>query len=278
MKKKNRIIFVIILFLCVVSFLIIGFFLIKKVVEESLLTTDKSTGYNDVRYLCMGDYYNPNDDLSMQRGMRAFVSNADDEKAFIDNFLNEERFTEKTINYSETKVIIGDKDDEEVFMFFINMNKEDYPKIAYGFKYSLNDSVNVAKYDLSKKGEELFDSMLSLDGEKYEKAYLIRPLLDYQKKEYIKDDEDRIIRIDYSSDPKTYGTYNSSGELYFDENEKPLYKVYYATNGTRISYYLYNDKGEFIQFFDFGGMAYKGLDNNPDVEIGIDFETYIFDR
>ena len=54
----------------------------------------------------MGDYYNPNDDLSMQRGMRAFVSNADDEKAFIDNFLNEERFTEKTINYSETKVII----------------------------------------------------------------------------------------------------------------------------------------------------------------------------
>ena len=31
----------------------------------------------------MGDYYNPNDDLSMQRGMRAFVSNADDEKRII---------------------------------------------------------------------------------------------------------------------------------------------------------------------------------------------------
>jgi len=58
----------------------------------------------------------------------------------------------------------------------------------------------------------------------------------------------------------------------------PLYKVYYTTNGSRISYYLYNDKGEFTQFFDFGGMAYKGLDNNPDVEIGIDFETYIFKR
>lgn len=261
-----------------VCFLTIGIILIKKVVEESSLSTRKSTGYNDVRYLCLDDYYDPNDDLSMQRGMRAFVSDVDDEKAFIEKFLNGEGFTEKIFNYSETKVIIGDKDDEEVFIFFINVDKDEYPKIAYGFKYSLNDSVRVAKYDLSKKGEELFDSMLSLDGEKYDKAYLMRPLLDDQKKEYIKDDEGRIIRIDYSSDPKTYGTYNSSGELYFDGNEMPLYKVYYTTNGSRISYYLYNDKGEFTQFFDFGGMAYKGLDNNPDVEIGIDFETYIFKR
>lgn len=278
MKKKNKTIFLIILFLCMVCFLTIGIILIKKVVEELSLSTRKSTGYNDVRYLCLDDYYDPNDDLSMQRGMRAFVSDVDDEKAFIEKFLNGEGFTEKIFNYSETKVIIGDKDDEEVFIFFINVDKDEYPKIAYGFKYSLNDSVRVAKYDLSKKGEELFDSMLSLDGEKYDKAYLIRPLLDYQKKEYIKDDEGRIIRIDYSSDPKTYGTYNSSGELYFDGNEMPLYKVYYTTNGSRISYYLYNDKGEFTQFFDFGGMAYKGLDNNPDVEIGIDFETYIFKR
>ena len=33
-----------------------------------------------------------------------------------------------------------------------------------------------------------------------------------------------------------------------------------------------------MQIFDFGGMAYKGLEENQDIEIGVDFKTYIFER
>ena len=33
-----------------------------------------------------------------------------------------------------------------------------------------------------------------------------------------------------------------------------------------------------IQFFDIGGMAYKGLEENGDIAIRYPFETYIFAR
>ena len=65
--------------------------------------------------------------------------------------------------------------------------------------------------------------------------------------------------------------------FYYDSESRPLYRDYYVTNGGRISYYFYDENG-LSMYFDFGGMAYKGMDSNPDIEIGVDMDVYIFDR
>ncbi|SDB21030.1 hypothetical protein SAMN02910298_00996 [Pseudobutyrivibrio sp. YE44] len=43
-------------------------------------------------------------------------------------------------------------------------------------------------------------------------------------------------------------------------------------------FYHYNNEDELTQIFDFGGMPYKGLEGNSDIEIGIGFDTYLFER
>ena len=112
---------------------------------------------------------------------------------------------------------------------------------------------------------------------KYELFDSIKPLLDYQEKTYVKDDN-KIVRVEYSSDPKEYGTYNSSGILYYDELERPFYKSYYSTSGTRYTIYLYNADGEVAQIFDFGFLPYKELEGDPSLDIGIDVTIYFFER
>ena len=42
--------------------------------------------------------------------------------------------------------------------------------------------------------------------------------------------------------------------------------------------YIYNENGQLSILCDFGGMAYKGMEDNPDTEIGFPFKVYYFDK
>ncbi len=86
------------------------------------------------------------------------------------------------------------------------------------------------------------------------------------------------MKVEYSADSKEYGTYNSSGTVYYDERERPFYKSYYSTSGTRYTIYLYNTEGDLNQIFDFGGLPYKELEGDPSLDIGIDVTIYFFER
>ena len=131
---------------------------------------------------------------------------------------------------------------------------------------------------LRGKGEDVFDAIYSLDGTKYPESDFIRPLSDDQEKTYIKNDKNENVKVDYRADPYGEGCYHDNGEVFFDKEGRPWYRDYYMTSGRGISYYLYNEDDELTQYINFGGMAYKGLEENQDIAIGMEFETYIFER
>ena len=232
-----------------------------------------SSSVNLIRYSCLSDCYDYDNDISLQNGMRTIVNNLEEEKVFLSYFFLESEEKEVIVdNGIELNLRIDDN--EEIAVFFLNQGDNEYPKWAYGFKYNTDSFAAVATYDASKKGIEMFDEIYSFDEEKFDAKILIKPLQDNQKADYV-EEENKIV---YSMDSQLYGTYNSSGELFLDENSRPLYKVYYTTNGTRISYYLYDSNGNLSHFYDFGGMAYKGLKNEYDIEIGIDLKVCIFEK
>ena len=239
--------------------------------DHVIVNADK---YGIIKHISLSDLYDYEDDESLKNGMWARVDDANAEKEFLSYFFDDEADM-KVIETSTSKVYLGQEDGENIFVFIVN---DEYGNDAYGFRYSLDDAVIDGKYDKTKNGDELFDYMYSMDGEKYLYTDDLKPLLDYQEKNYVKDDDGSIVKVEYDSDAYEYGTYNSSGELYFDDKERPLYRLYYVTSGSRFCYYLYNDNDELVQIFDFGGMPYKGLEENPEIAIGVDLSTYIFER
>ena len=239
--------------------------------DHVVVNADK---YGIIKHISLSDLYDYEDDESLKNGMWARVDDANAEKEFLSYFFDDAADM-KVIETSTSKVYLGQEDGENIFVFIVN---DEYGNDAYGFRYSLNDAVIEGKYDKTKNGDELFDYMYSLDGEKYFYTDALKPLLDYQEKNYVKDEDGSIVKVEYDSDAYEYGTYNSSGELYFDDKERPLYRLYYVTSGSRFCYYLYNDNDELVQIFDFGGMPYKGLEENPEIAIGVDLSTYIFER
>ena len=243
---------------------------------EEIVEKDIQNTYKAVKCISLCDLYDYEDDLSLQNGMYSVITDSKSEEAFLTCFYTESDNYD-VIEESDAKILKGASDGKNVFVVFFSENYAEYPKYAYGFKYSPDDAIVEAKYDSSNKGEEIFDEVYSLDGVKYELFDSIKPLLDYQEKTYVKDDN-KIVRVEYSSDPKEYGTYNSSGILYYDELERPFYKSYYSTSGTRYTIYLYNAEGEVAQIFDFGCLPYKELEGDPSLDIGIDVTIYFFER
>lgn len=227
---------------------------------------------NTISYCCLADYYDYDNDISLQNGMRTIVNDTEEEKLFLSYFFDDTEEQEIIVDNKVT-LYLQKENNKETSVFFISQENNEYPKCAYGFICNTDDFVAVATYDDSKSGTEVFDEINSLDEDKFDVKSFITPLQAYQETDYV-EEENKVV---YSSDANIYGTYNSSGELYYDENNRPLYKEYYTTGGTRISYYLYDSNGKLSQVYDFGGMAYKGLENDPEIEIGIDLKTCIFE-
>lgn len=251
----------------------------EQSVTESADAEEKEIpeSYKDVRYVSILDTYDPNNEETFENGMWTEVKDQDDENEFLSYFFDDSSEIEKT-EYTNAEVYTGTEDGENIFVMLIGYGDYEYHKSAYGFKYSLDDYKVVAKYDAGKTGDEVYDSMLYSADSEIDSLYYLKPLMDYHEKEYVKDDNGATIKVEYSSDTFTYGTYNSSGTLYYDSLERPVYRDYYVTSGRRCSYYIYDDQGEISQILDFGGMPYKGLEENDDIAIGVDFEVYMFER
>ena len=231
--------------------------------------------YRDIKSVNLIDVYDFDDDSSLENGMHTLVTDEASEKEFLSYFFTDSSQYE-VIEDACAEVCVGNAEDKNVFVSLVSDGKSEYPKEAYGLKYSPGDAVKEAKYNPYQEGGEVLVGIKSIDGEDYEYIDEITPLLDYQEKEYIRENG-KLLKVEYSSDSEEYGTYNSSGTLYYDSNERPFYKSYYVTSGSKYMFYLYDEKGKLTQIYDFGGMAYKGLEENPDIEIGVDFKTYIFE-
>ena len=232
--------------------------------------------YRDIKSISLLDLYDFDDDSSLENGMYTQVTDEASEEEFLSYFYNDDSQYEM-IEDAGAEVYVGKVEDKNVFVSLVSNSKSEYPKEAYGFKYSPSDAVKEAKYIPYQEGIEVLDGIKSIDGKEYQYIDEIKPLLDYQEKEYIREDG-KIVKVEYSSDSEEYGTYNSSGTLYYDSQERPFYKSYYVTSGSKYMFYLYDEEGNLMQIFDFGGMSYKSLEENPDIEIGVDFKTYIFER
>ena len=210
----------------------------------------------DAKKIDLMSAYDLQDDLSLQNGMRTVVSDAETEEAFLSMFFAEgAESSAEVIEENNSKVYLGADGDEKTFVIFISQADTEYPKQAYGFKYKVDGAEVVGE-------EEFFD--------------LINPLSVDQDKTYVKDDNGATVKVEYTTDPQENGTYNSSGEVFMNAKEMPLYRVYYVTDGSRVSYYLYDEQGKLEQCLDFGGMAFKGMEENPDIEIGVDCQIYLF--
>ena len=247
---------------------------VKEKQKENPEEKDIQDTYRTVKCVSLCDLYDYEDDLSLQNGVYSVITDSESEEAFWAYFYTESDSFD-VIEEADAKILKGSSDGKNVFVAFLGENDAGYPKYAYGFKYSPDDAIVEAKYDSSKKGDEIFDEVYSLNGEKYDLFDLVKPLLDYQEKTYVKDNN-KIVKVEYSADPKEHGTYNSSGTVYYDEQERPFYKSYYSTSGTRYTIYLYNTEGDLNQIFDFGGLPYKELEGNPSLDIGIDVTIYFF--
>lgn len=249
--------------------------------EETTIEPDEDENnlesYADMKYFCLSDTYDVDDDETLKRGMWGKFEDEKMEKEFLSFFFTDSAAMQ-VIEDSFSKVYMGNIDGEQIFVAEIKNDESEFPKSAYGFKYSLSDAVAEAQYDPSKKGEDVFDTLQSLDGKEYEYTDFLKPLLDYQEKNYIKDDNGVTIKVEYKSDAQEYGTYNSSGDLYLDKHGRGWCREYYVTSGKRFTYYFYNEDDELTQIIDFGGMPYKGLEENKDIAIGVDLKLYLFER
>ena len=235
------------------------------------------TVLGDLKHFNIVDSYDISDESSMQNGMRTVVADQDAENEFLSYFFSYPS-DKKIIDESTAEVFRETDESDETIVFLFQSGDQEYPKYAYGFKYSLNDWEIVGTFDQYEKGADVLDTFYDLNGGHTDEFGFLKPLMDYQDKKEIKDDNGSVIKVEYSSDSYEYGTYNSSGELYYDSKGRPLYRYYYVTDGSRYSFYLYDKKDSLEQYYDFGGMCYKGLDENPDIEIGIELDTYRFER
>ena len=121
-----------------------------------------SSSVNLIRYSCLSDCYDYDNDISLQNGMRTIVNNLEEEMVFLSYFFLESEEKEVIVdNGIELNLRINDN--EEIAVFFLNQGDNEYPKLAYGFKYNTDSFAAVATYDASKKGIEMFDEIYSFD-------------------------------------------------------------------------------------------------------------------
>lgn len=91
------------------------------------------------------------------------------------------------------------------------------------FHYKL---IPEATFDENIAGVNVFGSLLDLQGEAYQGREYMQPLQDYYTVEYTRDSDNKIISASYNVDSDEYGTFNSSGELFYDVNANVFYRRY----------------------------------------------------
>lgn len=217
-------------------------------------------------------------DEDLSESMRTLI-NSSSEEEFIAMFLDDNE-SKTIVENSVYKMEMGELGDKNSIVFIIKNEEHEYPQIAYGLSYYESKVKNeaiisetVPGADSSGTKLDIFERIKALDGTEYWGIDFLKPLNAYQDISYIRDNEGKLIKAEYSSDSQVYGSYNSEGVLYYDADENPELKRYYTTGGTRYMAYVY-DENKLIMICDFGGNPYKSLDDNPNIELGMDFKIY----
>lgn len=217
-------------------------------------------------------------DEDLSESMRTLI-NSSSEEEFIAMFLDDNE-SKTIVENSVYKMEMGELGDKNSIVFIIKNEEHEYPQIAYGLSYYESKVKNeaiisetVPGADSSGTKLDIFERIKALDGTEYWGIDFLKPLNAYQDISYIRDNEGKLIKAEYSSDSQIYGSYNSEGVLYYDADENPELKRYYTTGGTRYMAYVY-DENKLIMICDFGGNPYKSLDDNPNIELGMDFKIY----
>lgn len=246
---------------------------------------DKSYESGKVYYYGFRQYWKDSDfteesteEEYLKKGMCNTIHTSKEADEFLSYFFSDDEAIE-TIDFGNAICYTSVKDQEKKFVFFEYYNYEGDDRIyASGCRYNVEDVEFIATYDTNKTGNDLFHS---LAGDTQINSSNFNEMITL-KDEYIKEFSalnHGITSIDYLGEPYNDGQcYHVSGRVYFDNHDKELYRYYYVTDGDHSSYYIYDSNGMLVQFFDIGGMAYKGLEENNDIAIGYPFETYIFAR
>lgn len=204
--------------------------------------------------------------------VRTTVNDSLEEEEFISRFIGKTD-TEIIADNSVLKIVKDESEENSSIIFFIKNVDLIYPEIAYGLRFCENMAKDEALLTADKDAD-IFGRIHSLDGSEYSLIDYLKPLTNYQSVTFYRNEDNKLIKAEYNSDPEEYGTYNSTGVLYYDEKEQPILKEYYSTEGTRYMAYIYDDNN-LAMICDFGGMAYKGLEGFPETEIGMDFKVYL---
>ena len=247
---------------------------IEEVTEDVINTPEEETVENTKDVYCF-DFYkitDLKDENSVQKSTRTILKDSDEEKEFKDKFLEDGAY--ETLDYPECKVYYSDSSDGFGYVFVFEKDESEYPKFAYGCTGNKEDNILLAKYDADCTFENIFDNMYTPDEEEFYADHM-KPFADYQETAVYETDEETGVTIfTYSHDPKKYGTFNSTGTVY-EIATKPCYKHYYQTSGERYLFYFF-DEEKLVRIVDFGGIAYTGLEDNPDTEYGIEVYIYYF--
>lgn len=218
----------------------------------------------------------PNGGKSPENTMRTLVTNSSEADAFVSMFITDyDNCIE--YNYPNSDVFILKNGPETNMVFLISQSEEGgYPKTAYGCRYKTEDMKPEA---IIKQVPDTVNELeyYSPNGPAYTDEF---ELLNPHKDKYVYtgdmyDAENTLIKRTYTSDSLEYGTYDSTGTIYYDEDMMPFCKTYYVTSGDRTTFYIRED-GTLKWICDFGGMAYSGMEGNDNIEIGIDFKIYQF--
>lgn len=234
-------------------------------------------GFNpEILFLYDSNQYTDfNDEESLKCSLRTTINSRREEILFINTYSPDSK-TIGEYKHPLAQVFVYEKDDEIDFVFFISQSENSsYPKTAQFYRLYANNMQPEAVLMPSTEtdGEK---SLLALNGADYvDENYLLNPYQD--KYEYIDtlDDNGKLIKQEYTSNVEEYGTYDSSGVIFYDDNEYPFYKYYYVTSGSRFTFYL-RDNGNINWICDIGGMAYSAMEGNDDVEVGMLFKIYRF--
>ena len=219
------------------------------------------------------DRFATSNEEDFKKSMRNVINDASEEQEFIKRFIGENADTTVSEN-SVYKMVTSESGDKESVIFFVKGEDSVYPELAFGLQFDKSEAANEAMLT-DETDKEIFDRITALDGSEYALTDLLRPLTDYQEINYVRDANNKLVKAEYQADPEKYGTYNSTGTLYYDENERPVMKSYYVTSGSADMIYVYDDNGELEMICEFGGMPYGPLEEYPGAEIGFKFSIYL---
>ena len=221
-------------------------------------------------------YTDVNDMESLECGLRTTVSTKSEETDFINSFVPDCTPISE-YNHPLADVFVYEHEAETYFVFFISQSESsEYPKTAMLCKMDTENMKPEAILVPDDEKENEFSYYYNNGTAYTDENNLLNPYQDKYEYTDTTDDTGKLIKQEYTSDMEEYGTYDSTGVIYYGENEAPFYKYYYVTSGSRFTFYL-RDNEKLKWICDIGGMAYSGMEGNDDIEIGMLFKIYRYE-